>query len=410
MGIRKVSNPTCCLIVVFIGLTLVIWLMLHTKLDTSNTLFNSGKSTELSIQGGFNIITAIPAMERETTSKLIMYMEGWIDDEWLYDADVNYDLYRHSNDMCGYICDTTRIGETRMSDADLLVFQISALKLNPPKKYHGQVWMLLSFEEITDSVYEKMAKRGYDKLIDVYSVQSPTTVTPLLFSKKANSQLNESLFTTFPMPVVDNNLRVFQIVSSCIDFTAKYVEKTILPKTPAYQLKTLDSSIVLGHRLYCHDRKTRFKSHFHNRVKFDIIDHSACFLSIVGQLQIILASSDLSIPVIVQLPNHITKTDLIRYVPPNSFISGSDFASHLELINYMKKIVHYPSMYYPYQDWRNHYTLQTKAGIKHYFSLIRQNQCTQPTRYFLPTAHRPQGEGFDCKGAFALWATVMILI
>ena len=362
------SRCFCILLLVSVVSMLVFKLSIFLStfshdLASSNVNLQQLPVTEPYIIGNFSYVSEIPFEDR-SRNKQIMFMEGWSDDEWFYESDFGYLLENLSFDTCGYQCSTLKIGEGRLSEVDLVIFQPNSIRGKPPKKISRQIWVLLSFEDESAHNIPGWMKYNYDSMIDIFHIQSPSAATPLTFNKQVNAYHG-----TVPKIAIHQHfdaeapLHLFQVVSTCKEYTGKHFREKLLPESPGYLLKTLDYSTELYHLQYCQGQPYKSVSAKPNR--FVILDNSTCLTSVVGQLQAALYHFNNSIPVILQLPLNMKKHDIARFVPPNSFISGSDFSSFSDLLRYMKKVVKYPRLHSHYHKWRKDYVPHTKAGKWH---------------------------------------------
>jgi len=277
---------------------------------------------------------------------IIMYMEGWTDDIWFYDSDLNYSLDQAKNHkLCGYKCKIVKIGEVKFASATIVVFQPSALSKILPIKFSHQYWILNTFEELDDSVTERLRTGKYGKLIDETMTYPSSAITPLTFLNRTNGRSsNEALHALLPLP---KEPKIIQFVETCAETGNSKL-------TPGLTLKTKVDRIE-----YCYASTTG--DILPNSAILVIVDVTTHVTSILDQLLVILRESDHSIPVIPHISNEVL-AECLRVAPPGSFIIADDFPDTTEMESHLNEVLTNMKLYNGYREWQKDFTLQTEPG------------------------------------------------
>lgn len=292
--------------------------------------------------------------------KTIMYMEGWMHYDSFYNGEFNLYLDLYSERECGHLCVSTRTGEMRFAAADVVVFQPSTLRLNPPKKHKHQYWILHSFEVLQDRQMEYLYKRGYTDLIDQYMIRPENVITPLAFSTKVHS-VNNGLYDDMRLMNYFNRhplLKIGQVVSSC-EILSDSAYELKLENPLGRQLKQFASEVGLVYINSCYEIEPPM--HLPLDATFVILDESDCQNSLLEQFSFIQRSNTDAIPIVPSVSAEVLN-ELSSLAPPHSFISMSGFDDLRALLQHLKDVRASSELFLGYHKWRGTYTLDTDVG------------------------------------------------
>lgn len=308
-----------------------------------------------------NPVTHVQPQDSDKTYRII-FMEGWMEDQWFYNSDFNVYLEFYSHKLCGYRCSTGRIGEYRLASARLIVFQPSALKLEPPRrKYDGQLWMLHSFQPLTDEDHSNIKSNGYDELLDFYLIQSQAPLPVRFLNRTHGKHLSQSVSTEhFMMPDAPRNLSIVQLLSSCTQ-PDPVSFKQMIDDSLGSHLKALRPDIQVKYALTCYGGTDNFKPD--DKTAFYILDSNVCFNDMIDQLYRVLRAKQPAIPVLPRLPGSLSRETFTEFAPPGSFISYLDYGSVEGLFSFLRQVLADSELFKKYHRWRQLYDLDTEVSL-----------------------------------------------
>lgn len=307
----------------------------------------------------------IAVQEVKEKMKIILFMEGWVDYPEFYNSAFLMYLDYNSKDACGYKCMAYRTGERKFSSADVIVFQPSALTIEPPKKHSGQIWVLHSFFELQDYDYKNIHKHGYEDLIDFYQIRPDYILTPLEFNKELNDFEDRGFESDIKLMNHHSHkagLIFAQLIESCEPFKAREMSAK-LDSSFGYTLSQQKPGLVnVIPVLTCYGRPELLT--LPTNATFVILDNSACHNAMLDQLlQIYLYESHYAIPIIPPLFHLDQIVEFREISPPASFISMEYYDDNPKMLfQHIQQVVWHWELYRGYLSWRGMYTLSTETG------------------------------------------------
>lgn len=306
------------------------------------------------------VVSKLQPPEQKVIS--ILYMEGWIENEELYNGKFSLYLDYYSRNVCGFSCVAAHVGESRVSMADVVVFQPSSLKLDPPKKHSHQYWILHSFLELQPHELSNYQSRGYYQLIDYILIRPFQTVTPLFFLHKINAWPSDKIDSENQKIKTFNfhpNLNVAQIILSCDSLSNKAGEET-LEGSIGYEIQKSSGKIDVQVISFCYGKDPSM--HIPADMSFVILNQNSCFNSLLDQLLFILKNNFNAIPIIPLLPHPDDYRELSLLAPPNSYLLFKDFDNVESLVTYLKRTIENKELFASYHSWKRLYTMNTVGG------------------------------------------------
>ena len=306
------------------------------------------------------------AKDLKEKMEIILFMEGWVDYPEFYNSDFVMYLDYNSPAACGYKCMAYKTGERKFSTAAVVVFQPSALTIEPPTKPSGQIWVLHSFFELQEYDFRNLRKHGYENLIDYYQIRPQYVLTPQEFKIELNEIEDQGFESDMKMMKFHNRkagLVFAQLVESCENLKPSELAAKVRTNFGNELQKLNPNNISIVPVQTCYGRPELLK--LPTNVSFVILDNSTCNTVMLDQLlQVFLYESHFAVPIIPLLHDIDQLMEYREMSPPASYISMEEYDNMIKpLFAHIQQVVWQPQLFRGYLSWRSTYTLATDTGM-----------------------------------------------